>query len=63
MVQWIVISISIVLAIFGAVFATIGAVRETQYESPGKGLIMIVIGTVALGFSGIGIALAAKLLG
>ena len=62
MLQWIVVSICISSAIFGATFATIGAIREAAPNSPGNGLVMIVVGTVALGFSGIGISLASKLL-
>ena len=62
-VQIVAIIICIVLAIFGSVFAFIGAWREAYPNpEPGKGIVLIVIGTIALGFSGIAISVAAKLL-
>ena len=61
--QWVAIVICIALAIFGATFAGIGAAREASGTSPGDGVFIIVIGTVSLGFSGIVVSLATKLLG
>lgn len=60
--QIIAITVSILLALFGCTFALIGAIREVKPGNPGKGLVQIVVGTIALGLSGIVISIAGKLL-
>ena len=61
--QTIAIIICVALAIFGSVFSAIGAIREASSSNPGYGIVLIVLGTIALGFSGIIISIATKLLG
>jgi len=56
------VSLCIILAIFGAVFAGIGAVREAASDSPGDGVVMIIAGSIALGFASLGVSFTAKML-
>ncbi|MCK4431687.1 MAG: hypothetical protein KAW19_10360 [Candidatus Aminicenantes bacterium] len=59
--QTIAVIFCITLGTFGAVFAIIGTIKEVRGKNP-SGLILIIIGTIAMGFAGIIISVAAKLL-
>ncbi|MBA7645460.1 hypothetical protein ES703_53218 [subsurface metagenome] len=59
--QGVAVSLCILVAIFGAIFAGIGAFREAAAASPGEGVVMIVAGSIALGFASLGISFAAKM--
>ncbi len=54
---------SIILAALGAGLAAWGAAREAASNSAGSGIVLIVVGTIALGFAGLSVSVAAKLLG
>jgi len=60
--QVIAIIFCIALGILGAVVAAIGAWQASHTEA-GQGIMLIVLGTIALGFAGIIVSVSAKLLG
>ena len=60
--QTIAVILCVALGMSGAASAIVGTIREARNKNPG-GLILIVLGTVAMGTAGIVISIAAKLLG
>ena len=54
---------SIILAALGVGLAAWGAAQEAASNSPGSGIVLIVVGTIALGFAGLSVSVAAKLSG
>lgn len=61
--QTVAIAICIAMAIAGASIAIWGAVLEASGLTAGAGLVHMVVGAVIMGFAGIVVSLAGKLLG
>lgn len=58
--QTIAVVFCIILGIFGAVFVIIGTIKEVRSKSL-SGLVLLIIGAIAIGFAGIIISVVAKL--
>jgi hypothetical protein len=61
--QGIAIYITITVFVIGTWMSIIGALRETSVESPGSGILLIVIGGAFMALSGLVVSVAGKLLG